>query len=1109
MAREGINWLKLGNVKSTKLTITGGTIKSNVYGGGEYGAVQGNHNVLDSEGKQVKIGDKNVVTGTEIVITGGTIGTDIIGESASDVKYTYGSVFGGGTGTTDDVALADPVAKADTLGAYVADSTRITLTNAIVKASVFGGGELSAVGGNTNIIISGNTEIGRNEVRPMSDSNPGYVMFGSWRMGNVYGGGRGSEKAAIAGLVEGNTNILISGGNVYHNVYGGGALGSVGTSFISSGTGDEANIPAGVPYWKIGAGGAVGPDDVVGTGVATVTITGGTIGISGRDNGLVFGSSRGDISDSNVYFTQEEISVATDGDPAYGKTTNDIKSTGIDQYDRVAWVRGSVVNIGAPGSTGRTTPLIKGSVYGGGENGHNYQNAVVNINSGTSGIADKIPGTGENDPWWNFNNNDSINEAVRAYRGNVYGAGSGTDTYKDRKGKQHYNPKSGFVGGSTIVNIKGGHIGRTVYGAGAMASVGNITNARDTITVNNVSGAAKHADETNGFGLSWPYKFEFAPMTGKATVNITGGHIGTKDVDGGDVYGAARGEAGDRYLMSHLAYTNETEVNINYPTTADLSSMTAIQENYDTQCVTGAVHGSGENGYVYGDTKVTLINGLVGHSIYGGGKGMGTYTKTLNTVVGSGTYKAKIYSLIAGKVFGNTTVTMLGGRVGRNVYGGGNMGSVGKGNFAGGTDDYVNDCTIGAAQGYGEKINEPLWTPSANFNPDAPIKLPSTPGATAPFNIPVTNADYFLSSGKTTVNVISGTVGYIDSADPTVSMKNELPYGNVIGGSAGEAAPNIAEDPRYEYSPSFFSGYVNETDVTIGGYRCKTAYSTYKVDSLITAAEFSKVAVGDTAKWEVVGPTIYASVYGGGQDGHVRRDTKVTVLGGEIGVPYESTSDTRTTLLKGFDLDNPQWLHRGNVYGGGSGITKYKYDFDGDGKTVTNDESLTYGGEKVKEEDYSSSSGSVTRFTEVNVLGGIIHRNVYGGGSMGPVGAPDMGQGYDLYKPGQADIDGKPANGPGRQSMNTVTIGGGTSVVTIGTPYDAKKVWPYNKLYGGEVYGACRGMSSLNSEEFSTSIWTKVNIKDKATIMGNVYGGGDNGMVKKDTDVQIGDPATP
>ena len=645
-----------------------------------------------------------------------------------------------------------------------------------------------------------------------------------------------------------------------------------------------------------------------------------------------------------------------------------------------------------------------------------------------------------------------------------------------------------MVGGSTLVNIAGGHIGRSVYGGGSMASVGNISNATDTIT----GGSAKHPEEemNKSFALSWPYLYKFAMNTGKATVNVTGGHIGTQQVDGGDVYGSARGEAGDRYASAHMAYVKETEVNINYPTTIDMTSVTAIQNNYDTQCITGSVHGSGENGFVYDDTKVTLNKGLIGHSLYGAGRGKDRYPVTLKKIGSEETYTDSIYSLIAGKVFGNTYVTMNGGRVGRNVYGGGNMGSVGKGNFAGGSDDYVNDCVIGAAQGYGETLNgnaveadRILWTPSANFDPTKPITIPPAPGAHGTYNQPITNADYFLSSGKTTVKVFGGIVGYID-ADPTKSMKNELPYGNVFGGSAGEAAPNLPDvSDLYLYSPAFFSGYVNETDVNIGGYQCKTAYGDYKVDDYITAEQFKTVAVGDTAKWKIVGPTIFASVYGGGQDGHVRRDTKVTVTGGEIGMAYNAINQG---TLQTDNLDDPQWMHRGNVYGGGSGITKY---------SVSNIDEMyatDYAGDKIAASDYSTSSGSVTRYTEVNVLGGTIHRNVYGGGSNGSVGAPNLGQSYVPYQKGDT------AHGPGYKSQNTVNIGGGTNVAIIGTPTG------YNKTYGGEVYGACRGISDLDPEQFANSIWTKVNIFDKATIRGNVYGGGDNGIVKKDSEVKIG-----
>ena len=127
-------------------------------------------------------------------------------------------------------------------------------------------------------------------------------------------------------------------------------------------------------------------------------------------------------------------------------------------------------------------------------------------------------------------------------------------------------------------------------------------------------------------------------------------------------------------------------------------------------------------------------------------------------------------------------------------------------------------------------------------------------------------------------------------------------------------------------------------------------------------------------------------------------------------------------------------------------------------------------------------------------MGGTIHRNVYGGGSMGSVGAPKIGQDYDPYKKDLTNTSTL-----GKQSQNTVTIGGGTGVAYIGTPTN------YNKKYGGDVYGACRGMSTLDENQFANSVWTLVKILDGADIKGNVYGGGDSGIVKKDTDVQIGD----
>ena len=999
-----IEWKKLGNVKSTKLTISGNPwIMGNVYGGGEYGAVTGYHT---TEGENYS---------TEIIFSGGTIGTEItasypvkgtidVPESYptsgnSEVKYTFGSIYGGGMGQETPDGTGNH-------GGEVSGNTTVTMSgkNTKVRASVFGGGEMAIVDGNTNVTISGG-EIGRNEVKPLSDPDAGYVLFGGATMGNVYGGGKGILGHTEAGQVKGNTNVTISGGNVYHMVYGGGALGSVGGFKISDGNGNPSYIPiSGVPYgWDTEADG-VTPNGKS-TGTATVTITGGTIGISGRDNGLVFGSSRGGL--------QKPVE-------------------GVDPYDKVAWVNKSVVTIGTKRQgIEATQPQIKCSVYGGGENGHNNESATVNIYSGTIGITDT------EDPWYNFGTNETVRAKAQRNRGNVYGAGSGSDTYTGDDGKEHYNPKSGMVGGNTFVNIAGGHIGRSVYGGGAMASVGTITSEE------------KHESETTSFALSWPYKFEFAKNTGKATVNVTGGHIGTRQLDGGDVYGSSRGEAGDRYATAHLAVVKETEVNVNYPTTEDMPDEATIQNDFTIPCVTGSVHGSGEDGYVYGDTHVTLNNGLIGHSLYGAGKGAGTYSVKLLKIGAqpkqkvnesdpdeydeSDYYESNIYSLISGKVMGNTNVTMNGGHVGRNVYGGGNMASVGKGNYAGGEDDY-------STAGYGETLEGNLWDNVSD------------------------NSKAFLSSGKATVKVLGGMVGYINKADPSKSIKNNLPYGNVFGGSAGEAAPNVDRSlsPRYHYCPSFFSGYVNETDVTIG-------------------------AIGTT------GPTILGSVYGGGQDGHVRRWTQVDVNSGTIGLPFNSENQEILGNLKTADnKDNTQWLHRGNVYGAGSGISEYTYN------KVTTTGSTT-------EKGYSTSAGSVTHFTEVNVKGGTIYRNVLGGGSLATVGSPKIKQ------PDYAAIKGTTPADWGKQSLNLVTIGGGLKADGTVNLVEIGEATGVNAGYGGNVFGGSRGEgeATLGSSfaSFATSIWTRVHILNGAHIRGNVFGGGNNGEVMKDSDVIIGEKA--
>ena len=1137
----GIEWPKLGNVKSTKLTISGDAwIMGNVYGGGEIGAVRP---FKDTSSETVQGGT------TTIDIQGGTIGTEITGgtpqkatitvpESGnSDVKYTFGSVFGGGYGTEVEINEIDEHNKVNKLGALVEGNTYISMSAGHVRASVYGGGELAGVEGDTDITISGG-EIGRNEVNKSSD-NPGYVMFGGMTMGNVYGGGKGDESHTLVGVVKGNTKVTIednvadatyaeahegvnagdtlSSPKIYHNVYGGGANGSVGTFSFSDGTtGFMAAIPKGIPLqWTEN------------TGKATVNIKGGTIGISGRDNGMVNGSSRGNVA--------KPTSTVMVADPDAKK----------DPYDKMAWVKLSEVNIGTEDAT--TGPHIKGSVYGGGENGHVFLHATVNVKSGTIGIVD------EKDPWFDFTTGIEktdplydyyvgINEKAWTTRGNVYGAGCGTDMYdSDDDGKDDtHNAWAGCVIGNTDVNISGGWIAQSVYGGGSLGSVGNLKEG-DENTV-------KHENPDNSFALSWPVKFTYGPLTvedpvqgthdtGKATVNITGGRIGTTGSDNGDVFGGTRGEAGDRYEMAHFANVRETEVNINYgstPTDAALEIVENTEEHKFTtrikdgvEAITGSVYGGSENGHVYEDTHVTLTNGLIGHSIYGGGKGEGRYLgRLLKVGTGKGatppqdpvyTDPMQIYDWLAGKVYGNTHLTIADGRVLNNALGGGYMASVGKGNYSGGTDDFY-------APGYGETIAGNLWT--STFNPNVEESASNKKD----------NAWYFLNSGITYVNVFGGEIGSTD-------VMEGLPAGNIFGGSHGMPAPSLRESSRYLYNPEWLNGYTNETHVTIGGgYKCIQACTdknskAHAVGEMMSLYELQVLFAGTSyldssnmpvaANWTPINtsaPKIWGSVYGGSQDGRVRRDAHVVVNDGEIGLPYtdanrnllnmeqKATSITNLTAAQlHAELDNPQWLHRGNVYGAGSGLSKYKFDIDYDGDYDSNAQNgrpnTTYYGVPFKEEDYCPYAGSVIRFTQVDINGGIVHRNVYGGGSMGSVGPPAVPptRVETAYLPGTTTRDaayGGGTIGEGWWSQNRVNIKG-----TIGTPdgYGGDTNFKYNPVYGGEVYGASRGEKTLDATQFGTTVWTLVKIKNGATIMGNVFGGGDAGMVKKDSEVIVGD----
>ena len=153
-----------------------------------------------------------------------------------------------------------------------------------------------------------------------------------------------------------------TGPRVHGNVYGGGNLATIGGSVT-------VNMKAGTVVKDVYGGGALantninnGTENVTSTYTTTVNLTGGTI------MGDAYGGGLGRIEVTAVAgekYTQEEIDAAQEGDPAYGKTTDEWKVEPVEGVEGVeATVYGDInVNLGSNG--GATATAFNISTYDG------------------------------------------------------------------------------------------------------------------------------------------------------------------------------------------------------------------------------------------------------------------------------------------------------------------------------------------------------------------------------------------------------------------------------------------------------------------------------------------------------------------------------------------------------------------------------------------------------------------------------------------------------------------------------------------------------------------------------------------------------------------------
>ena len=449
--------LAAGNVGgNVEVNVTGGTMLGSVYGGGRCGSVGFYLSPVDDTEHYGVIQDGDDHGYITVNITGGEIGHNASGENVPD--YIGGYVYGGCKGIVEapsatSIAEKMAYAKETTVNLFEENGH-----SPFIRGSVFGGSEDGHVRDNAHVNIFdgqvGGTELGN------------LTADGNSLHGNVYGGGRGWDQyydeeegkwryCLTSGHVYGNAYVTITGGKVCRNVYGGGNLSSVGQyEVLLDEHGDPVLDENGNTQFVLDDDGE--PIPVVGTGLAQIIISGGEIGNQsdeGRMHGNVFGSSR-------------------------GMAGADFKELGCVHNTDVT-IEGDAV--------------VKGSVFGGGEDGHVNQNTKVTVNAGTIGVT-------EGDP----------------FKGNVYGGGRGIDL--DPNGAT--SPTAGLVKGHTRVYINGGNIINSVYGGGNMSLVGEerVVNVNGGLVKVNVFGGSKALPEGR-------------VQLGMKTVNMRGGHVM------GNVYG--------------------------------------------------------------------------------------------------------------------------------------------------------------------------------------------------------------------------------------------------------------------------------------------------------------------------------------------------------------------------------------------------------------------------------------------------------------------------------------------------------------------------------------------------------------------------------------------
>jgi hypothetical protein len=997
----------------------------------------------------------------------------------------------------------------------------IQMTSGIVDHSLFGGscayggsdGD-GTIKGSSFIYLGGDAQIGST-----TNVNNNTLLYGA-ESGSLFGNGDGKDGYSAIGSND-NSYIIIDGNaKVLRNIYGGGNYGATGVESSATNVISDINILNGTINGNVYGG---GNNNGAGSSSKDVNIninmTGGTI------NGSVFGGSR-------ILGT---IYGSTNVNIIGGTVVNDIYGGGEGGYTTTSAIGTYVAkNTNVTIGSSNVFPTISGDIYGGSAYGtvnatsindeaNNYTTNVTLTNGNITGsIYGGAKGSDSVTPYVKGNINVNIDGGTAT---NVYGG---------------FN-QSGTLNGISTINLNSGIIGST-YGGGQNAGLTTSNVNLKGSTVTNIFGGSNISGEvnktnittTNGTVTSIYGGNNIGGITNTSNVNINGATIN------GDIYGG--GYKANTIESNVILSTSKNNLSNIYGggNEADVTTTNVTNNGITANNIYG---GSNQSGTIT-NSNLTITNGTV-TNVYGGNNQGGT-TITSN-VIGNGGTITNIYG--GGNVASTktSTLTINSGTI-TNAYAGGNNAKVdttnfnilggtiesafGSGNNAGSNTTLVNakqgniTSLYGGANQSGDVTTSTINTLSNGETVTKGIdvtvksnvravtweskeyKTIATLDCTVTNNtgsqldkwniyINVPNSTIFNNYSASNINAINGyyTINEINRWYGTNSLAKGASYSfefNILtntevsdfGAISGSTITDNLMITNL-YGGNNQGGTTTTTNINTNAGIISNLYGGGRKADIVTSNVNLNDGIignvyggGDTANvnqstnLKMTGGLITTNFYGGGNQGEVLENTNVYVSGGTISCSLYAGGNGATATVIG----------NTNIAVSGTAIVGYK------GAKAPNSGSI-FGGGNAATTGTNTINGSKAI---VNIAGGYIYGNVYGGANTAAVygkTAVNVGKYVTLssdIKKGDITIlgtifGGGEANASGSENYDYsfISVTNGIDVNIDGDTYD--NITINGSIFGSGDASSTSGLSNITIKNYGTYTNPKNNISIQRT----------------------------